>query len=179
MTTIVIKLDDTFDLHTVDTKLRHTFDTHTNIIDVVLHRVLWYASQTQADSSRQASPAPTNDHLAVVTAISCSCDAYLAPKLRPEMLDLQILRKLSAKGRLRISINWKRGKWPNGCVKRRFLAKWMPPSQKAPYERWKWLKRVKYCTRGFSGGPQRFRRKGTWPLIEIIMPDSSPVWGGQ
>ena len=34
MTTIVIKLDDTFDLHTVDAKLRHTFDTHTNIIFV-------------------------------------------------------------------------------------------------------------------------------------------------
>ena len=32
MTTIVIKLDDSFDLHTIDMNLRHTFNLHTNII---------------------------------------------------------------------------------------------------------------------------------------------------
>ena len=43
MTTIVIKLDDSFDLETIDTRLRHTFDTHSNIIfifDIVSATIL-------------------------------------------------------------------------------------------------------------------------------------------
>ena len=43
MTTIVIKLDDSFDLHTIDMNLRHTFNLHTNIIfifDIVSATIL-------------------------------------------------------------------------------------------------------------------------------------------
>lgn len=43
MTTIIIKLDSTFDIHTIDEKLRNTFDTHTNIIfifDIVSASIL-------------------------------------------------------------------------------------------------------------------------------------------